>query len=231
MSQNISVNSISELQGLYVSGDSDYDALANGDLCFIVNSTDYIVMPYMYYESSGATHDGVGIVAPTYLEEGVSYTGNGRWLKSEWAGPLVLPAASGGWSGRPTLITAGESLAFGDLICQSNTTGSTPIYKKANATALLVGNEYLMPATHIVVSSSISSEGTGLAITHGYVRNSSWSLGIGRPIYASITAGALSNSAPTVTGNLMQRVGIGLTAEILFFNPSLDTFTIQSVGS
>ena len=41
-------------------------------------------------------------------------------------------------------------------------------------------------------------------------------------IYASCTTGAMSSTAPTEIGDQIQRVGVAKSANILFFDPSID---------
>jgi len=44
----------------------------------------------------------------------------------------------------------------------------------------------------------------------------------GAAIYASTTAGDFTETAPSSDGDLIQRVGVAVTADILYFNPSFD---------
>jgi len=44
----------------------------------------------------------------------------------------------------------------------------------------------------------------------------------GLPVYVSTTAGDLTKTAPSADGDFVQRVGIAITADMLYFNPSLD---------
>lgn len=44
----------------------------------------------------------------------------------------------------------------------------------------------------------------------------------GAMVYASPTAGGVTSTAPSVAGQQLQRVGVAKSADILFFDPSID---------
>ena len=51
-------------------------------------------------------------------------------------------------------------------------------------------------------------------------------LTVGAPVYAGTTAGDIQVAAPNATDDVVQVIGFGLTADILYFNPSNDYITI-----
>lgn len=70
-------------------------------------------------------------------------------------------------------------------------------------------------------SSGVTSGGTVTVLTNGYIRVDDWNWTPGAPVYVN-SAGAygyLSETRPTGSGNWVCRVGIAMTADILYVNP------------
>lgn len=68
-----------------------------------------------------------------------------------------------------------------------------------------------------------SSTGSGLyIIRYGYIKNTSWNWtgSRGAPLYLSTTNGAITETAPSSTGNVQQQIGEVYDADIILFNPS-----------
>jgi hypothetical protein len=59
-------------------------------------------------------------------------------------------------------------------------------------------------------------------ILRGYVFNSSWNWTAGDTLYLSTTAGAITNTQPTGTGDIVRVVGYAINADLIYFNPSQD---------
>ena len=108
----------------------------------------------------------------------------------------------------------GENVVFGDLLYFDWTATE---WKKAKADAAAT-----TPAMRIALETKADGEAC-LMLVQGYIRDDStfqFTAAIG---YLSITtAGAVQYAVPSVAGNQIQRVGIGISADILFFNPSMD---------
>jgi hypothetical protein len=62
--------------------------------------------------------------------------------------------------------------------------------------------------------------GTKLILRRGWIRDDTWAWTPGAPVYVSTTAGALTQTKPSGTGDQVQIVGYAETADILDFNPS-----------
>lgn len=60
--------------------------------------------------------------------------------------------------------------------------------------------------------------GTKTVLLEGFIRNDAWAWTAG-PIYVSTTTGALTQTAPSGTGDRVQRVGWAYSADIMFFDP------------
>ena len=77
-----------------------------------------------------------------------------------------------------------------------------------------------MPVVAMALA-TISADADGLFLKYGYVRDDSWNWTIGAVsglIYASETAGEMSQSAPG-SGGQLQEIGYGYSVDIMFFNP------------
>lgn len=63
--------------------------------------------------------------------------------------------------------------------------------------------------------------GTGSVeiLRQGYMRNDSWSWTPGGMLYVSTTAGALTQTPPNGSGEMVQIVGVAESATVIFFNP------------
>ena len=108
----------------------------------------------------------------------------------------------------------GESVVFGQLLYFDWTDAEWKL-AKADAAATT-------PAMRIALETKGNGEAC-LMLVRGYIKDESafeFTTAIG---YLSITtAGAIQYAAPSVAGNQVQRVGIGINADIMFFNPSID---------
>ena len=86
-------------------------------------------------------------------------------------------------------------------------------YDEADADA-----EATMPCISLALE---TGTGTKRVLLKGYIREDDWNWTPGGLVYVSTTAGTLTQTAPSGTGDQIQVVGIAVTADILFFNPSL----------
>ena len=107
----------------------------------------------------------------------------------------------------------GESVVFGDLLYPDWTAGE---WLKADADLAAK-----MPGLRIALESKTDGQ-TCLMLVKGYIRDDSAFEFAGSMVYTSVTPGAMSSTAPTETGDQVQRVGVAKSADILFFDPSID---------
>jgi len=116
-----------------------------------------------------------------------------------------------------TVVAAtGYNAVFGDLVVVTGwSTGVGPIVAKADAdSSSTVGRLYL-------IAESISAGSSGKALRSGIARYDSWSWSTsGGALYVSDTAGGMTQTAPSSTGQQVQIVGHALTSTIIDFNPS-----------
>jgi len=105
-------------------------------------------------------------------------------------------------------IQAGEDLVQYTLVYQDG-----EVVKKSDAT-----NPNLMPALGLVnqtVTSGIPAD----IIIRGRVNNPNWSWTSGVALFASTTAGEMTETPPTTSGYVSQRVAIALTQNLIELNP------------
>lgn len=84
-------------------------------------------------------------------------------------------------------------------------------YDEADAT-----DDTLMPATAMALESGTGSK---QILKQGYVRDDSWAWTAGGLIYASTTTGAMTQTAPSATGEIVQIIGIAESATVIYFDP------------
>jgi len=119
-------------------------------------------------------------------------------------------------SGTIVSMTAGDTLAFGNLVYSSG----GKVYK-ADAT----GSNAKYPVMGMAIA-SIQADAAGNILLHGIAR-SSWSWIAGGVLYLSkTTAGAMVQSySGYTTDDVIQAVGIATNTNMVYFNPSPDYLT------
>lgn len=71
-----------------------------------------------------------------------------------------------------------------------------------------------------------SGTGTKKILLRGFLRNTSWSWTVGAPIYVSTTSGALTQTIPSGSGEVVQIVGYAWATDIIHFTPG-DRSTVE----
>jgi len=117
------------------------------------------------------------------------------------------------YSGDKDTQLVGESVVFGDLLYFDWTDKE---WKKTDADA--AGT---MPGLRIALETKSDGQ-TCLMLVKGYIRDDSAFEFAGAMVYGSVTPGAMSSTAPVDAGDQVQRVGVAKSADILFFDPSID---------
>lgn len=128
------------------------------------------------------------------------------------AASLNIALADHAFSGITSTLTAGENLVIGD-VCYRKSDGKM---WKADASVIATSN-----ATSIALG-TISAAATGSFGKIGYFRDdSAYNWTVGGLLYLSITAGAISQTAPTATNEVVQILGVAYSADIIYFEPQL----------
>jgi hypothetical protein len=126
-------------------------------------------------------------------------------------GIIATPATDLTGAGIITTLTAGANLVFGD-VCYLNSSGN----------ALLADADAIATAGAIALSlATISNGNPGNFLLHGVARDDSWNWTPGGLLYLSTTAGAMTQTAPNGTDDVIQVLGVATHADRIYFNPSL----------
>ena len=98
-------------------------------------------------------------------------------------------------------------------MCYINSTS-----KAQKAKADVIANAYAV----VMATGTINSAATGTYLLLGTIYNAGWSFTAGNKIYLSAaTAGAITATPPSATNNVIQFLGIALTATSILFKPEL----------
>ena len=129
------------------------------------------------------------------------------------------PANETGW-GLETTATAGEIVEAGET-CYRNADGK---YYLSDANLVAA-----MPAV-VMAMEDLAADAEGRFLHIGYMRQDAWTWtpasGEAGLLYASATPGAMTDTQPAVTNDLVQVVAYIVTADIVFFNPSFELVTV-----
>lgn len=126
---------------------------------------------------------------------------------------VTQPSSDHSWTGNTTMLTAGTGLVFGDICYQ----GSDGKMEKTDADAVATAFCWA------IALGTINEDSAGeFALPGSFIKDNSWSFSsVGQPVFLSTNTGALTQTAPTGTDDVIQIVGIAYAATILYFFPSL----------
>ncbi len=82
------------------------------------------------------------------------------------------------------------------------------------------------PAVGLAVA-AYSSTNAAVVVYSGTVRNDAWSWTPGGVVYLSTTAGGLTQTVPSTSGDKVQQIGRALTADVLLVNINNEYLTVQ----
>lgn len=124
------------------------------------------------------------------------------------------PASNVTGNGVNEVMTAGESLVFGD-----------PVYVKSDGKVWKADSDgsATFPAIGIALGTAAANASVTILL-HGVARNDSWTWIVGGIVYLSTSAG-LTQTQPTATDNVIQVIGIALAATRLYVKPELTYLT------
>ena len=122
------------------------------------------------------------------------------------------------WSGLTALMTAGAALTRTQAVYAS---AGKMVLADADAAAS-------MPVIALCTPATLAEDAEGEFLLQGFFRDDTWDWTPGGLIYASLTPGALTqNVSGYTTGDQVQVVGVAITADIIYFNPSLELVEIS----
>jgi hypothetical protein len=137
---------------------------------------------------------------------------------SGYSGALSLTAVPGSdvtANGLIISLTAGENLAFGDVVYLKSDGLVWKADADGSATYPCMG----------MATATITSSNAGNILLHGIARNDAWAWTVGGIVYLSTTAGALTQTQPSATDNVIQVLGIATHADRMYFFPDLTYIT------
>jgi hypothetical protein len=125
----------------------------------------------------------------------------------------LLAGADHTFTGLSAQMLAGGAIAAFDLVCVHTTTQEVvEADASAYATARVIG----------IAPAAISDTATGTILLHGFIRDDTWTWTTGSTLYLSETAGAMTHTAPSTDGAFVQVVGVALSPDVVYINPSMD---------
>jgi hypothetical protein len=170
------------------------------------------------------TVQGNATVAGTLGVTGVLTASGGLTMSSDLTladgKDIVLdnaPASDHLTSGTVSSFTAGENVAFGDF-CYFKSDGKM---WKSDADATTT-----MPIC-AMATETILADAAGEFLMFGFARDDTWAWTVGGILYASTTAGALTQTVPSGTGDQVQTVGIATHADRIWFFPNFQLVEIS----
>ena len=117
------------------------------------------------------------------------------------------------YSGIVETATVGENVSFGDVLYLKFSDGK---WWKAKADAYAT-----TPAARMALA-TISANSSGILLIEGNVRYDSWAFSANKIYLSEATAGTITSTQPSSTGNQIQVIGIAKTSTTIYFRPSYD---------
>lgn len=187
-------------------------------------TTDGNANEYLQTNGSGVTVWSNTFTSPTLVTPSAFTTG-GTITLAENTSIALDPAGSadGKYSGITIAATAGEALAFGDVIVLDVTAGKW-FKASVSAAAAADGDARAMMGMCVLAAAGDASATTVLLQGTCRADANFPALTIGAAVYAS-TTGDIVVTQPSTTDHVIRIVGFALTADEIFFSPSNDYIT------
>jgi len=167
--------------------------------------------------TTGSIHTDGGLgVAGTAFIGGVTTHGGNVSLSDAASVNISTPLLTGAdhtFTGLSAQMLAGGAIAAFDLVCVHTTTQEVvEADASAYATARVIG----------IAPAAISDTATGTVLLQGFIRDDTWTWTPGSTLYLSETAGAMTHTAPATDGAFVLVVGVALSPDVVYINPSMD---------
>lgn len=153
--------------------------------------------------------NGSGILAPALVNAVNASAGAGdaaKIVQLDSSGKIDMTMMPTGVGADSAVITTSEALAAGDFVNIHNSTGAKA--RKADATT--AGKEahgFVLSAYGSSASATVYFEGTNTGVT-GQTPG---------PVFLATTAGGATSTAPSSSGNVVQRIGFAISATAINF--------------
>ena len=115
-------------------------------------------------------------------------------------------------------LNAGYGSAIMDLV-YLNANGKW-LEADANATATSIN------LLGMALEAKTDGQAMNVALAGSFVRDDTFNWTIGVPLYVSGTLGAITETKPSGSGDVVRTIGYSVTADVIFFNPSSDYVTL-----
>ena len=164
-----------------------------------------------------------GVVGTAMTLAGGTLTGNITLGENTSIALDPAGSADGKYSGITIAGTAGEALAFGDVIVLDVTAGK---WFKGSVSAAAAADGDLRGGTGMCVLAAAGDAEATTVLLMGTCRADANfpALTIGSVVYAT-TAGDITVTQPSTTDHVIKVLGFALTADEIMFNPSMDWIT------
>lgn len=147
---------------------------------------------------------------------GFTELGNMELVKNAGLQFLVATLTDGEWCGMTVLGIAGENVTAGE-VC----------YLKSDGKFWLTdANDSAKMPVKVIATEAILADASGVFMLVGFIRVDAWNWTIGDVLYASATPGAMTATAPSGSGDQVQRLAIAVTADSIEFRPSKDVLEL-----
>ena len=78
----------------------------------------------------------------------------------------------------------------------------------------------------IALEAKTDGQAMNVALSGSFVRDDTYNFNVGVPLYIHTTAGEITHTKPSGSGDIVRTVGYAVTADIIFFQPSSDYVTL-----
>lgn len=188
----------------------------------VFNNSPVLITPNLGTPSTLVLTNATGLPAAAILPGTLA---TGLYLLAENASIGLDPAGSadGKYSGITIAATAGEALAFGDVIVLDVTAGK---WLKGSVSAAAGADGDLRGMVGMCVLAAAADASPTTVLLQGTCRAdlNFPVLTIGSVVYAT-TLGDITVTQPSTTDHIIKVLGFALTADEIFFNPSGDYIT------
>lgn len=229
---SLGVATATSINGLTITTTTGVLTMTNAKTLAVTNSltlsgTDSTVMTFptttatIARTDAGQTFTGVQVfTSPTITTANLS----GAQQLAEGASIRLdaVLSADGTYSGTGTIAgTAGTTLAFGDLVYLAV---ADTRWELTDADSVTTCGE---PLTGMCVLAAANDGDPTVILLQGNIRADANfpALTVGAPVYASTTPGDIQVAQPSGTDDVIHVVGKALTADSIYFNPSMDYIT------
>jgi len=147
---------------------------------------------------------------------GFTELGNCTLVKNSGIQMLAALVADGDWCGHTTQAIAGESLSVGSVVYLASNGKVLKANSESNVRMLAKG----MSTTDALINDLV------VILLDGFMRVNIWDWTVGNVLYVRAISGEMIAIPREHSGDIIQRVAIAVTADIVNFRPSKDVLEV-----